>query len=198
MANTSIIWQQAAHATCQLLSPSRSARAIQYSTLLTKNVLEFTGKKPGEWTISRKMTSQEKQEDQAEKEENRQEREIKRQHGESRQTSDITDLPSGSTPYSHALIYSVTSIEAAFEGCMCIRIPCHLHFWQNGRDLLRATAVTRGWYGYRNKSQQKVDPGQKTYSSAHAGTRTRRDLLDHESTTELSRSFQLKLLVSAS
>ena len=29
----------------------------------------------------------------------------------------------------------------------------HLHFWQNDRDLLRATAVTRGWNGYRNVSQ---------------------------------------------
>ena len=31
----------------------------------------------------------------------------------------------------------------------------HLHFWQNDRDLLRATAVTRGWNGYRNKSQYR-------------------------------------------
>ena len=32
---------------------------------------------------------------------------------------------------------------------------CHLHFWQNGQDLLRATAVTPGWNGYRYKSQHK-------------------------------------------
>ena len=31
----------------------------------------------------------------------------------------------------------------------------HLHFWQNDRDLLRATAVTPGWNGYRNKSQYR-------------------------------------------
>ena len=35
----------------------------------------------------------------------------------------------------------------------CLAVTCHLHFWQNDRDLLRATAVTRGWNGYRNKSQ---------------------------------------------
>ena len=39
------------------------------------------------------------------------------------------------------------------------RIP-NLHFWQNDRDFfilifLRATAVTRGWNGYRNKSQYR-------------------------------------------
>ena len=27
---------------------------------------------------------------------------------------------------------------------MCLAVTCHLHFWQNDRDLLRATAVTRG------------------------------------------------------
>ena len=37
----------------------------------------------------------------------------------------------------------------------CLAITCHLHFWQNDRDLLRATAVTLGWNGYRNKSQHR-------------------------------------------
>ena len=32
---------------------------------------------------------------------------------------------------------------------------CNLHFRQNDRDLLRATAVTRGWNRYRNKSQHR-------------------------------------------
>ena len=36
-----------------------------------------------------------------------------------------------------------------------LAVTCHLHFWQNDRDLLRATAVTRVWNGYRNKSQYK-------------------------------------------
>ena len=34
----------------------------------------------------------------------------------------------------------------------CLAVTCHLHFWQNDRECLRATAVTRGWKGYRNKS----------------------------------------------
>ena len=36
-----------------------------------------------------------------------------------------------------------------------LSVTCHLHFWQNDRDLLRATAVTRGWNGYRSKSQHR-------------------------------------------
>ena len=31
----------------------------------------------------------------------------------------------------------------------CLGVTCHLHFWQNVRGLLRATAVTRGWNGHR-------------------------------------------------
>ena len=31
-----------------------------------------------------------------------------------------------------------------------LAVTCHPHFWQNDRGLLRATAVTRGWTGYRN------------------------------------------------
>ena len=38
---------------------------------------------------------------------------------------------------------------------MCLAVTFHLHVWQNGRDLLRATAVTHGWSGYANKSQQR-------------------------------------------
>ena len=44
----------------------------------------------------------------------------------------------------------------------CLAVTCHLHFWQNDRDFLRATAVTRGWNGYRNKGQHReVDPGEE-------------------------------------
>ena len=56
----------------------------------------------------------------------------------------------------------------------CLAVTCHLHFWQNDRDLSRAAAVTRGWNGYRNKkSAQIVDPGEENSPAAPAGTRTR-------------------------
>ena len=32
--------------------------------------------------------------------------------------------------------------------CACLGVTCHLHFWQNDWDLLRATAVTPGWNGH--------------------------------------------------
>ena len=38
---------------------------------------------------------------------------------------------------------------------VCLAVTCHLHFWQNDRDFLRATVVTRGWNGYQNKSQHR-------------------------------------------
>ena len=38
---------------------------------------------------------------------------------------------------------------------VCLAVTCHLRFWQNDQDLLRAIAVTLGWNGYRNKSQHR-------------------------------------------
>ena len=50
-----------------------------------------------------------------------------------------------------------------------------LHFWHNGLNLLHATALTRGWNGYRNKSQHRKFTLEKIENlpAAPAGTRTR-------------------------
>ena len=48
-----------------------------------------------------------------------------------------------------------SSTEATYVRCMRVAVTCHLHIWQNDRDLLRTTAVTRGWNGYQNKSQHR-------------------------------------------
>ena len=41
----------------------------------------------------------------------------------------------------------------------CLGVTCHLHFRQNERGLLRATAVTRGTYGHRiGVSTQSLTP----------------------------------------
>ena len=37
----------------------------------------------------------------------------------------------------------------------CLAVTCRQHFWQNDRDILRATVVTRGWNDYWNKSQHR-------------------------------------------
>ena len=57
------------------------------------------------------------------------------------------------TPYNHAPCHFMQShIHKVYA---CSAVTCHLHFWQNDRDLFRATAVTRGWNRYRNKSQHR-------------------------------------------
>ena len=65
---------------------------------------------------------------------------------------------------------------------VCLDVTCHLHFWQNDLDLLRATAVTRGWNGYRNKSQHRkltlekksLSPLQRGLEPGTFGSRVRR------------------------
>ena len=70
----------------------------------------------------------------------------------------------------------------------CLAVACHLHFWQNDRDLLRATAVTRGWNEYRNKFSTESRPGRRKFSRRSCRVSNPRPF-DHESgalTTELS------------
>ena len=58
-----------------------------------------------------------------------------------------------STPYNHAPCHFMQShIRKVYA---CLAVTCHLRFWQIDRGLLRATAVTLGWNGYRNKSQHR-------------------------------------------
>ena len=57
------------------------------------------------------------------------------------------------TPYNRAPCHFMQSHIRKVHACLAV--TCHLRFWQNDRDLLRATAVTRGWNGYRNKSQHR-------------------------------------------
>ena len=57
------------------------------------------------------------------------------------------------TPYNHAPCHFMQiHIRKVYA---YLAVTCHLHFWQNDPDLLRATAVTRGWNGYQNKSQHR-------------------------------------------
>ena len=64
----------------------------------------------------------------------------------------------------------------------CLAVTCHLHFWQNDRDFLRATVVTRRWNGYRNKSQHRkstlekkiLPPFQQGFEPATFQSRVRR------------------------
>ena len=84
------------------------------------------------------------------------------------------------TPYNHAPCHFKQShIRKVYA---CLAVTCHLHFWQNDRDLLRATAVTRGWNGYWNKSQHRkstlekkiLPPLQQGFESTTFQSRVRR------------------------
>ena len=84
------------------------------------------------------------------------------------------------TPYNHAPCHFMQShIRKVYA---CLAVTCHLRFWQNDRGLLRATAVTRGWNGYRNKSQHRkltlekkiLPPLQQGFEPATFRSRVRR------------------------
>ena len=75
------------------------------------------------------------------------------------------------------------------RACVFICKTCHLHFWQNDRDFLRATAVTRAWNGYPiSVSTESLWPwtrkfSRRSYRDSNPGP------FNHESdalTTELS------------
>ena len=56
----------------------------------------------------------------------------------------------------HTTMHHVTSCKATYVRCKaCLAVTCHLCFWWNDRGILRATAVTQGWNGHRNKSQHR-------------------------------------------
>ena len=58
-----------------------------------------------------------------------------------------------SSVYNHAPCHFIQShIHKVYA---CLAVTCHLHFWQNDWEYLHATAVTRVWNGYRNKSQHR-------------------------------------------
>ena len=94
------------------------------------------------------------------------------------------------TPYNHAPCHFMQShIRKVYA---CLVVTCHLRFWQNDRGLLRATAVTRGWNGYRNKSQHRKLPLEKKFSRRSSRDSNPRPF-NHESgalTTELFPSPQ--------
>ena len=79
----------------------------------------------------------------------------------------------------------------------CLAVTCHLHFWQNDRDLLRTTQVTLGWNGYQNKSQHRKLTLEKKKICRRSYRDSNRLPFDHESvalTTELSLLRKLLIL----
>ena len=89
------------------------------------------------------------------------------------------------TPYNHAPCHFMQSHTRK----VCLAVTCHLHFWQNDRDLPHAAAVTRGWNGYRNESiSTESRPRRRKFSRRSCRDSNPRPS-NHESgalTTELS------------
>ena len=52
------------------------------------------------------------------------------------------------TPYNRVLSHHFMQNHTLMVH-VCSAVTSHLHFWQNGRDFLHATAITTGWNGYR-------------------------------------------------
>ena len=65
---------------------------------------------------------------------------------------------------SHSMspVYSITVQSHMRKVYTCLAVICHLHFWQNDRDLWHTTTVTWGWNEYQNKSQHRKLTLEKT------------------------------------
>ena len=86
-------------------------------------------------------------------------------------------VSSFSDRFPHSARTAAQSAHPDFDGSRVyacfIGVTCHLHFWQNDRGLLRATAVTRGWYGHRTWVSTQSWLWRKNSPAASAGIRTR-------------------------
>ena len=90
------------------------------------------------------------------------------------------------TPYNHAPCHFMQS--HIHNVCACLAVTCHLHLWQNDRDLLRATAVTRGGTDTEIRVSAESRPWRRQFSRRSSRDSKPRPF-DHKSgalTTELS------------
>ena len=87
-------------------------------------------------------------------------------------------------PYNHAPVFSVTSFEVTYVVWLCLAVTCHLHFWQNERDILH---VIRGRTDTEIRVSTESWPWRRT-SSGPSNRNSNPRHFDHEScapTTEL-------------
>ena len=63
----------------------------------------------------------------------------------------VTSFPDGFPHYVWTAAYSAHCEFVGSKVYACLGVTCHLHFWENDRGLLRATAVTRGWNGQQSQ-----------------------------------------------
>ena len=82
------------------------------------------------------------------------------------------------TPYNHAPCHFMQNHIRKVHAYLAV--PCHLHFWQNDRGLLRATAVTRGGTDTEVRVSTESGPQRRKISRRPCGDSNRRPF-DHES-----------------
>ena len=88
----------------------------------------------------------------------------------------------------HATMLHATSCKDIRKVYACLAVTCHLHFLQNDRDLLRATAVTRGGTDTEIRVSTESRPCRRHFSRRSCRDSNPRPF-NHESgalTTELS------------
>ena len=123
-ANTSAIWQQAAHTTYQLSSPSRSTRAIQKSPTYNQNKLSFLEKSQENGPLAEKWQERNSKRTREKQQERRQERGTKWQPWDSRQEDDIRhhDLPTATFLFQ----YDDTGTSVLAEHVLQLRFTYHI------------------------------------------------------------------------
>ena len=84
------------------------------------------------------------------------------------------------TPYNHTRVYNASSYRATCISGVHVCFSLNLHFSQNDRNLLRASAVTRGWNGYRKKSRHRKLTPEKKILARHSCRDSNPRLFDHE------------------
>ena len=91
---------------------------------------------------------------------------------------DVSLFPDRFPHYAYTVALSAHSDFTGWRMHVCLGITCHLHFWQNDRCLLPATAVTQGLEGWgwgvgwvgadtEQESARKVNSGEKSYPASY-------------------------------
>ena len=101
----------------------------------------------------------------------------------------VSSFPHRFPHYARTAALSAYSDSAGSRVCACLGVTYHLHFWQNDRGILRATAVTCGWNGQRIRASTKSQIWRREFSCRSCRDSNSQSF-DHESgvlTIKLSR-----------
>ena len=104
----------------------------------------------------------------------------------------VSSFPHG---FSHSAWTAAMSAHSDFDGSRvyaCLGVTCHLHFWQNNRGVLRATAVTLVCNGHRIRVSTQSSLWRRKLSR-HSCRDSNSQLFDHESGALTNKLSQLPI-----